>query len=80
MFIRPTNDNKSSADWKLDVSELERAITKKTKAILINTPQNVPGKVYTRYFMPNMSVIIINLLVLDLNLKALPPWQKNTIF
>jgi aspartate/methionine/tyrosine aminotransferase len=46
--LRPAPDSKSSADWKLDMNELEKAISKKTKAILINTPQNVPGKVYTR--------------------------------
>jgi aspartate/methionine/tyrosine aminotransferase len=38
----------SSAEWVLDMNELEAAITSKTKMIIVNTPQNIPGKVYTR--------------------------------
>ncbi|KAJ3101802.1 Kynurenine--oxoglutarate transaminase 3 [Physocladia obscura] len=38
----------SSADWKLDINELRRAVTKKTKAIFINNPHNPVGKVWTR--------------------------------
>lgn len=35
-------------DWTLDLKKLERAITKKTRAILICTPSNPCGKVWTR--------------------------------
>ena len=38
----------TSADWCLDDQELEAAFTYKTKIILINTPNNPLGKVYTR--------------------------------
>ncbi len=34
--------------FRLEVSELEKAITKKTKAILLNTPNNPSGAVLTR--------------------------------
>jgi aspartate/methionine/tyrosine aminotransferase len=34
---------KSAADWKVDLSELEATISAKTKMIMINTPQNIPG-------------------------------------
>jgi aminotransferase len=34
-------------DWEYDPNELERAISAKTKAILINTPGNPTGKVYS---------------------------------
>lgn len=35
-------------DWSLDVVALERAITVRTKAILVNTPANPSGKVFGR--------------------------------
>lgn len=35
-------------DWTIDLGELERAFTNKTRAIIINTPNNPTGKVYTR--------------------------------
>jgi len=38
----------SSADWKLDPAELRAAFSPKTKAIVVNTPNNPLGKVYTR--------------------------------
>ena len=38
----------SSADWKLDMTELKNKITPKTKAIIYNNPNNPLGKVFTR--------------------------------
>ncbi|KAI9336719.1 pyridoxal phosphate-dependent transferase [Obelidium mucronatum] len=38
----------TSADWKLDISKLRAAVTKKTKALFINNPHNPVGKVWTR--------------------------------
>ncbi|ODV58893.1 kynurenine--oxoglutarate transaminase [Ascoidea rubescens DSM 1968] len=35
------------SDWKIDYDQLEKAITKKTKMIVVNTPQNPVGKVFT---------------------------------
>lgn len=35
----------SSADWVLDPVELEAAFSEKTKAIIVNTPNNPLGKV-----------------------------------
>jgi len=48
--LRPqkTSGVTSSADWKLDPAELEAAFTPNTKAIIVNTPNNPLGKVYTR--------------------------------
>ncbi|KZT66004.1 PLP-dependent transferase [Daedalea quercina L-15889] len=40
---RPTSD-----DWKIDFDELARAITPRTKMIIVNTPHNPVGKVFTR--------------------------------
>jgi aminotransferase len=38
----------SPPDWTFDIRELERAVTPRTRAILINTPSNPCGKVFTR--------------------------------
>jgi aminotransferase len=35
-------------DWKFDPDELRRAFTPRTKAIILNTPNNPTGKVFTR--------------------------------
>ncbi|KAM8888194.1 kynurenine--oxoglutarate transaminase 3-like isoform 1-T2 [Synchiropus picturatus] len=48
--LRPKSGQKTvtSADWILDPDELASKFTSKTKAILINTPNNPIGKVFTR--------------------------------
>jgi len=35
-------------DWSFDPAELERAFSNRTKAIVVNTPHNPTGKVFTR--------------------------------
>jgi len=35
-------------DWKIDFNELRRVITSRTKMIVLNTPHNPVGKVFTR--------------------------------
>jgi len=35
-------------DWSLDFDELRKAFSKRTKAIIVNTPNNPTGKVFTR--------------------------------
>lgn len=35
-------------DWRFDADAIQESITKKTKAIIINTPSNPTGKVYSR--------------------------------
>lgn len=37
----------SSHEWRLDIQELESKITDKTKIILLNTPHNPVGKVFS---------------------------------
>ncbi|KAE9410343.1 PLP-dependent transferase [Gymnopus androsaceus JB14] len=38
----------SSDEWKIDPEELENAITPRTKMIIVNTPHNPVGKVFTK--------------------------------
>ncbi|KIJ37408.1 hypothetical protein M422DRAFT_33742 [Sphaerobolus stellatus SS14] len=46
----PSHDKKKPTgdDWTIDFDELRRAITPKTKLIILNTPHNPVGKVFTR--------------------------------
>lgn len=41
------NEPVSSASWKLDPEELEKVFSDKTKIIILNTPHNPTGKVFT---------------------------------
>jgi len=41
-------DKPTGHDWKIDFKELRRAITPRTKMIVLNTPHNPVGKVFTR--------------------------------
>ncbi|XP_038167232.1 kynurenine--oxoglutarate transaminase 3 isoform X4 [Arvicola amphibius] len=46
---KPTDGMKwSSSDWTFNPQELESKFSSKTKAIILNTPHNPIGKVYTR--------------------------------
>lgn len=44
--LRPPKDE--SGEWTFDEKELRRAFDKHTKAIIVNTPNNPTGKVFTR--------------------------------
>ncbi|KNF08888.1 aspartate aminotransferase [Gottschalkia purinilytica] len=41
-------ETKEENNFKYDIKELEKAITKKTKAIILNSPSNPTGTVYTK--------------------------------
>jgi len=50
MPLRPTNPaDDSSASWKLDMNEFTSLFNPKTKAIILNSPNNPLGKVFTRH-------------------------------
>ena len=46
MKLRPPKDE--DGEWTFDEKELRRAFDKHTKAIILNTPNNPTGKVFTR--------------------------------
>ncbi|ESO85037.1 hypothetical protein LOTGIDRAFT_146236, partial [Lottia gigantea] len=58
--IRPVIEGPtSSVDWKIDESELESKFNQKTKAIIINTPNNPLGKVFSREELEMISRLCI---------------------
>lgn len=61
-----TKSNPTSADWSIDFEELRRAVSKKTKMIIINTPHNPVGKVFTKEELEKIAAIAeeFNLIVM----------------
>jgi aspartate/methionine/tyrosine aminotransferase len=56
--LRPAGT--TSNEWTLDMALLESRITKgKTKAIVVNTPMNVPGKVWSRAELEKIAEVAI---------------------
>lgn len=46
--LRPSPGATSSADWRIDVDELEAAFGERTRLLILNTPSNPVGKVFRR--------------------------------
>ncbi|OMJ27591.1 putative aminotransferase [Smittium culicis] len=45
--LKPESNTISSNEWKVDMAELEAAINERTKILVLNTPHNPTGKVFT---------------------------------
>jgi aspartate/methionine/tyrosine aminotransferase len=54
----PLELNRSSGKWELDFEKYEKAITPKTRLLLINTPHNPTGKVFSRSELQQMKQIL----------------------
>ncbi|KAA1466232.1 PLP-dependent transferase [Dentipellis sp. KUC8613] len=61
-----SKEKQTGNDWKIDFDELRRAITHRTKIIIINTPHNPIGKVFTKSELEQIAVLAeeFNLLVM----------------
>lgn len=59
--------NSSSAEWKINFTELETAITPRTKMIVLNTPHNPVGKVFSRDELTKIGTLCVknNILILS---------------
>ncbi|KAL7421511.1 arylformamidase [Cryptotrichosporon argae] len=67
--LHPPKDStgvKTGADWTVDFDEFRAAFTPRTKVVLLNTPHNPVGKVFTRRELEQFAEICIekNVLVL----------------
>ena len=65
---KPTDaDNLTADSWTLDMQELESKITPKTKLLLLNTPHNPTGKVFSLVELQKIAEVCIrrNILVLS---------------
>ena len=50
---------KTKSDFSLDLSALEEALSEKTKAVLINSPNNPTGKVYSEQDLKNLGDLLV---------------------
>lgn len=55
--IKPVYVKLSPPEWKIDMEELEAQITLRTKAILINTPLNPAGKVFSKDELERLAAV-----------------------
>ena len=46
-------------DWTIDFDELRRAITPRTKMLIVNTPHNPVGKVFSREELEKIAALAI---------------------
>ncbi|KAJ7129809.1 pyridoxal phosphate-dependent transferase [Mycena epipterygia] len=64
----PTGNSKkpTSNEWTIDLAELRRAITPRTKMLIVNTPHNPVGKVFTREELEGIAALAeeFNLIVM----------------
>ena len=65
--LRPKPQATSSAEWILDMAELEAAFSERTRLLIINTPQNPVGKILTRAELMQIAALAqkYNILVLS---------------
>lgn len=81
MPLHPPTDfsgGSTSDDWRIDFDELRRAITPKTKMIVVNTPHNPVGKVFTQEELQKIADLAIehNIIVMSdevVSRTPLPP-------
>jgi len=45
-------------DFDLNLKYIEKAITKRTKALIINSPNNPTGKIYSKESLHNLSILL----------------------
>ncbi len=54
-FVKTTQDS----DFKISPQQLQKAITSKTKLLILNSPSNPTGMVYTKEELLSLSEILI---------------------
>jgi len=60
MGVKPVLVALAEPDWQLDVNELRAAVTPRTRAILLNTPANPSGKIFTRAELEALAQLAID--------------------
>ena len=56
--LRGPANSRSAAEWVLDMDELAAAVTPRTKLIILNTPLNPLGKVYSRRELESLATFV----------------------
>jgi aspartate/methionine/tyrosine aminotransferase len=71
----------TSDDWTIDFDELRRAITPKTKMIVVNTPHNPVGKVFTQEELQKIADLAIehNIMIMSDEVVSRNPYHMRWI-
>jgi len=56
--LRPNGDGRGAADWALDMDELAAAFSPRTRLIILNTPHNPFGKLFTRDELTRIAALV----------------------
>jgi len=56
--LRPKENPQNADDWILDMAELEAAISERTRLLIINTPQNPVGKIFSRAELQQIAALV----------------------
>ena len=56
--LRPRTGASSAQDWRLDLEELEQAITPRSRLLVLNTPHNPVGKVFARQELESIAALV----------------------
>jgi aminotransferase len=56
-FVQLRPPQSAEGDWSFDADELARAFSNRTRAIIINTPNNPTGKVFTRQELQEIAAL-----------------------
>ena len=56
--LRGPANSRSAAEWVLDMDELAAAVTPRTRLIMLNTPLNPLGKVYSRRELESLATFV----------------------
>ncbi len=56
--LRPSGDGRAAADWVLDMDELAAAFSPHTRLIILNTPHNPFGKLFTRDELTRIAALV----------------------
>ena len=57
--VHPVFLKTAAPDWRFSVEELERVVTPRTRAILVNTPANPSGKVFNRSELEDIATLAV---------------------
>ena len=56
--LRPQVNATSASEWQLDFDELEAAVSPKTKLLLLNTPHNPVGKLFSKSELERLATFV----------------------
>ncbi|MCC9077757.1 aminotransferase class I/II-fold pyridoxal phosphate-dependent enzyme [Litorilinea aerophila] len=56
--LRPTANRERAAGWALDMDELRAAFSPRTRLLILNTPQNPIGKVFSREELAQIAALV----------------------